>query len=66
MAENKNSGMRAVLTMSMSCQPRMNVVPANPTAANVNPMSAHAGRARMTHGEPTKPIAHITARKLTA
>ena len=34
--------------------------------ANARPIRAHAGNASTTHGDPTKPSAHITARKPTA
>ena len=65
-AEKRNSGIVSVVTMSMSDQPRMNVVPKNPSAAKVRPMSAHAGRAISDHHEFVSPSAAITTRKLIA
>ena len=55
--------MVAVGTNSKSLNPRMKVVTANPIDANARPISAQNGSAMIIHGEPTRPSAHITARK---
>src|SRR5262249_55366530 len=53
-------------THSKSCQLVMNVVNANPTAANANPTRVAAGSANTAQPEPTRPMTSITSRNIPA
>ena len=47
---------------SKSCQMRMNVVQAMPTAANANPASAATGSTSTAHHEETRPVTTMKTR----